>query len=145
MDIGVVNIRKKADLIHELHSYKILAQMNDYFFKLVKAKREFVWHRQPETDEVFICIQGSFSIELRDRTLTLTAGDMAVIPRDMKHRPVCPNECCVMLIEPKGTVNTGTAGGELTDTDLEWIRRGRYSVPHRSYGSVRNVHPVTAA
>ncbi len=59
MDIRVINIRKKADLIHELHAYRIIAQMNDYYFKLVKAKRGFVWHRHPETDEVFICIQGS--------------------------------------------------------------------------------------
>jgi mannose-6-phosphate isomerase-like protein (cupin superfamily) len=95
--------------------------MNDYYFKQVKARREFVWHRHPETDEVFICIEGRFKIELRNRTLDLKEGDLVVIPRDREHRPVCPEECCVMPIEPKGTVNTGTAGGDLTDTALEWI------------------------
>jgi len=74
MDIRVVNIREKADLIRELHSYKVIAQMNNYLFRLVKAKRTFVWHRHPETDEVFICIQGRFRIELRDRTLNLKEG-----------------------------------------------------------------------
>jgi mannose-6-phosphate isomerase-like protein (cupin superfamily) len=121
MDIRVVSIREKSDLIQDLHSCKVIARMNDYYFKLVKAKREFIWHRHPETDEVFFCIQGNFSIGLRDRTPDLTEGDMVVIPRDVEHRPVCTNGCCVMLIEPEGTVNTGTAGGDLTDTDLEWI------------------------
>jgi mannose-6-phosphate isomerase-like protein (cupin superfamily) len=113
--------------------------MNDYYFKLVKAKRTFVWHRHPETDEVFICIQGSFSIELREKILDLQEGDMVVIPRDVDHRPVCPEECCVMLIEPKGTVNTGTAGGELTDTDPEWIW---YPITRCCHGSIRIVSPL---
>ena len=87
----------------------------------MKARREFVWHRHPETDEVFICIEGKFFLEFRDRRLELREGEMAVVPKGMEHRPVCPEVCCVMLIEPKETVNTGTAGGELTDTALAWI------------------------
>lgn len=121
MDIRVVNIREKADLIKELHSSNVIAQMNDYLFRLVKVKRTFVWHRHPETDEVFICVQGKFSIELRDRMLDLHEGEMVVIPRNIEHRPVCTEVCCAMLIEPKETVNTRTADGDLTDTALAWI------------------------
>jgi hypothetical protein len=54
MDIKIVNIRDKFSKLDELHSYKIIAQMNDYYFKIVKAKREFIWHNHPETDEVFL-------------------------------------------------------------------------------------------
>jgi mannose-6-phosphate isomerase-like protein (cupin superfamily) len=121
MDIRVVNLKEKAGLIKELHSYKVIAEMNDYYFKLVKAKREFVFHSHPETDEVFLAVEGSFKLEFRDRTLTLKEGDMVVVPKGVEHRPVCREECTVMLIEPKATVNTGNVKSDLTDTTLEWI------------------------
>jgi mannose-6-phosphate isomerase-like protein (cupin superfamily) len=121
MQIRTVNIQDKANLITELHAYKIIAQMNDYYFKLVKAKREFVWHRHPETDEVFIGIQGKFKLATRDEVFDINEGEMIVVPRGIEHKPICDEECCVMLIEPKETINTGTTGGSLTDTNLEWI------------------------
>jgi len=121
MEINVINIKKKAGLFKELHSYKVIAQMNDYYFKLVKAKREFIWHQHPETDEVFYVVEGKMKIALRDKTLSLKEGEMVVIPKGVDHKPVCATECCVMLIEPKDTINTGNAGGSLTDTKLEWI------------------------
>jgi len=121
MNIEVICFADKFDKIEELHSYKVIAQMNNYYFKLVRAKREFIWHQHPETDEVFMVIAGNLVIELRDRTLHLTEGEMVVIPKGVEHKPLCKEECKILLIEPKGTVNTGNAGGELTDTDLEWI------------------------
>jgi mannose-6-phosphate isomerase-like protein (cupin superfamily) len=121
MDIQVVNLKEKARKITELHKYKLVAQMNDYQFKLVKARREFVWHKHPETDEVFLIIEGVLRIELRDKSLVLHEGEMVVIPKGIEHRPVCKDVVCCMLIEPAGTVNTGSTGGALTDTDLEWI------------------------
>ncbi len=121
MEIKVVNIKGKADLITELHRYKVIAEMNDYYFKLVKAKREFVLHQHPETDEVFITVQGQFKIALRDKVINLSEGDMVVIPKGVEHKPICEEECCVMLIEPKATINTGNTGGVLTDMELEWI------------------------
>lgn len=121
MDIHVVNLKEKADLITELHAYKRVAQMNDYGFKLVKARREFIWHRHPDTDEVFFAVEGGFDIELREKRLTLAQGDMVVIPKNVEHKPICRDLCTIMLIEPKGTVNTGDAGGDLTDTEVEAI------------------------
>jgi len=121
MDISVVNLAEKADKIKELHSYKIVAQMNDYYFKLGKHRRDFIWHKHPETDEVFMVIEGNLRIDLRDKTLNLAKGDMVVIPKGVEHKPCCTEECTILLIEPTGTLNTGDAGGDLTDTDFEWI------------------------
>ncbi|MEW5735438.1 MAG: cupin domain-containing protein [Thermodesulfobacteriota bacterium] len=121
MTVSVINLKEKADRIRELHAYKVVAKMNDYYFKLVKAKREFIWHRHPETDEVFLVLDGSLTIELRDGAIVLEPGEMAVIPKGVEHKPVCREECTILLIEPAATVNTGDAGGDLTDTDLEWI------------------------
>src|SRR5512147_2488550 len=121
MDIRIVNLREKADLIHELHAYKLVAQMNDYDFKIVKMKREFIWHRHDETDEVFMVIDGSLEISLRDRVLDMNAGDLTVIPKGVDHKPASREGCTVLLIEPSGTSNTGNTGGPLTDRELEWI------------------------
>jgi len=121
MDISVVNFKEKARKIMELHKYKIIAQMNDYQFKLVKARREFIWHKHPETDEMFMVIEGVLHIELRNKTIVLHEGEMVVIPKGTEHKPVCKDVVCCLLIEPAGTVNTGNAGGALTDSDVEWI------------------------
>lgn len=121
MEIRVVNLEQKANLITERHKYKLIAELNDYQFKLIKAKREFVWHSHPETDEVFFIVQGEMKLAFRDKLFDLNKGEMIVVPRGVEHKPICDTECTVMLIEPKGTLNTGTAGGSLTDTDLEWI------------------------
>jgi mannose-6-phosphate isomerase-like protein (cupin superfamily) len=121
MKIKKVNFQEKADLIKELHAYKVIAQMNNYYFKLVKAKRDFVWHQHPETDEVFVGIQGKFKVATREKVFEIFEGEMIVVPKGVEHKPICDEECCVMLIEPKETVNTGNAGGALTDTKLEWI------------------------
>lgn len=121
MEVRVINFREKFQQITELHKYKVIAQMNEYYFKLVKAKREFIWHQHPETDEAFVLIEGKMQIELRDQTLHLLKGEMVVIPKGVEHKPVCREVCHLLLIEPADTVNTGNAGGELTDTELEWI------------------------
>lgn len=121
MDVSVINVKGKFRQIKELHSYKIIARMNDYHFKLVRAKREFIWHKHPETDEVFIVIKGQLRIDLRKKALDLKAGEMAVIPKGMEHKPSCIKECWVMLVEPAGTLNTGDAGGVLADSRQEWV------------------------
>jgi len=121
MDIEVINLEEKFAKIEEQLSPKIIAQMNDYHFKIVKFQGEFVWHEHPDTDEVFLVIDGSLQINLRDKILHLKKGEMAVIPKGLEHKPFAKEECKVMLIEPEGTLNTGDAGGELTITELEWI------------------------
>ena len=95
--------------------------MNDYQFKLLKVQGEFVWHDHPETDEVFIVINGVLDIEFRDGKVTLESGEMFVIPKGVEHRPVAKNECKMMLVEPKGVVNTGDAGGQWTAENDVWV------------------------
>ncbi len=116
-----INLQNKFDLFSDHWSPRIIAQMNDYHFKLVKIQGEFVWHSHADTDEVFIVRDGSMEIHLRDGVVTLNEGEMFVVPRGIEHKPYAANECQVMLVEPAGTVNTGDAGGELTaETDI-WI------------------------
>jgi mannose-6-phosphate isomerase-like protein (cupin superfamily) len=121
MDISVVNLEEKFAKFEEQLSPKIIAQMNNYHFKLVKSQGEFIWHKHPETDEVFMIIEGNFQIHLRDKVLQLKKGEMVVIPKGVEHKSLAKEECKVLLIEPEGTLNTGDAGGDLTVTELEWI------------------------
>jgi mannose-6-phosphate isomerase-like protein (cupin superfamily) len=121
MGLAVVNLKEKFDKLEELHAYRIVAQMNDVHFKLVRARRAFIWHSHPETDEVFMVFEGTLRIDLRDQVLELKEGDMTVIPKGVEHKPSCKEECRILLIEPAGTLNTGDAGGALTDTSEVWI------------------------
>jgi mannose-6-phosphate isomerase-like protein (cupin superfamily) len=121
VSISVVNIKKKFNKIEQLHKYKRIARMNEIDFKLVRMKREFIWHKHPETDEVFMVIDGNLQIHLRGKTLQLEKGEMVVIPKGVEHKPVSRKECKILLIEPAATVNTGDAGGALTDDEVEWI------------------------
>ena len=121
MDIRVVNVETKASQIQDLNKYKLIAELNEYQFKLIRAKREFIFHAHPETDEMFFVIEGQMQLALRDRIFPLRKGELIVVPKGVEHKPICPEECVVMLIEPKNTLNTGNVGGPLTDTELEWI------------------------
>jgi mannose-6-phosphate isomerase-like protein (cupin superfamily) len=121
MTRAVVNFKEKLALFTEQWSPKIVAQMNDYHFKVVKLQGEFIWHSHPETDETFIVVEGEMDIEFRDGAATLRKGEMLVVPRGVEHRPVAEKECHVLLVEPVGTPNTGDAGGERTVTDPDWI------------------------
>ncbi len=116
-----INLRDKLSMFDEHYSPRVIAEMNDYQFKLVKTKGEFVWHDHPETDEVFIILEGSLDIEFRDGKVTLNTGEMFVVPKGVEHRPVARQECHLLLVEPKGVVNTGGSGGELTAQNDVWI------------------------
>jgi mannose-6-phosphate isomerase-like protein (cupin superfamily) len=95
--------------------------MNDYQFKLVKILGEFVWHSHTDTDEVFIVLDGTMTLEFRDKTVPLSTGELCVVPKGVEHRPVAAQECCVMLVEPRGVVNTGDSGGAYTAQNDVWV------------------------
>ena len=116
-----INIEEKFAKFSEPYSPRVIAEMNDYQFKLVRTQGEFVWHDHPDTDEVFIVIEGELDILFRDGKVTLKTGEIFVIPRGVEHKPVAQGECKVMLIEPRGVVNTGDAGGELTAENDVWV------------------------
>jgi len=119
--MGKVNFQDKLAKFSEHWTPKVIAEMNDYQFKLVKIQGEFVWHNHSDTDEVFIIIEGSMKIEFDEETVELNEGEMYVVPKGVQHKPYAENECKVMLVEPKGVVNTGESDGELTAENDVWI------------------------
>jgi mannose-6-phosphate isomerase-like protein (cupin superfamily) len=121
MEYTPINLKEKLAKFSDYWSPKIIAQMNDYHFKLVKFQGDFVWHRHDDTDEVFIALDGEMSIELREGKVNLKAGEMFVVSKGLEHKPHAEKECKIMLIEPVGTINTGNAGGDLTAEDNVWI------------------------
>ena len=88
---------------------KIIGELNGQQVKLAKFQGAFDWHHHEQEDELFLVLRGSFRMELRDRVIELTEGDMLIVPRGVEHRPVAEAECAVMLFEPAGTLNTGSA------------------------------------
>ena len=121
MDYCPINFKEKLSKFTQHWSPKVIAEMNDYQFKLVKVKGEFVWHNHPDTDEVFIVLDGKLDIEFRDGKVTLSSGEMFVIPKGKEHKPSAENECQIMLVEPCGVINTGNTGGGLTVKNDIWI------------------------
>ena len=116
-----INFAEKLSKFTDHWSPKVIAEMNDYQFKLAKLEGEFIWHNHPETDEVFIVIEGSMSIELEDGVVELNAGEMYVVPKGVMHKPFAEKECKIMLVEPRGVVNTGEESSDLTAENDIWI------------------------
>ena len=121
MSYAAINFRDKFSRFSQQWSPRVIAEMNDYQFKLVKLQGEFVWHRHEDTDEVFIVLAGAMSIEFRDGRVDLRQGEMYVVPRGVEHLPRAEAECSLMLVEPRGVVNTGDAGGALTAENDVWV------------------------
>ncbi len=121
MDYKSIDFNEKFTKFSEHWSPKIIAEMNDYQFKLVKLQGDFVWHDHKDTDEVFIVLAGEMIIEFRDGEVRISSGEMFVVPKGLEHKPYAENECQILLIEPCGVVNTGETGGELTAENDSWI------------------------
>ena len=116
-----INLASKYKKIKEHWSPKVVAEMNDYQFKLAKIKNDFIWHSHEDTDETFIVIEGKICIEFEDETVELSEGEMIVVPKGKRHRPYADKEAKIMLIEPKGVRNTGDIVSDLTSDDNQWI------------------------
>jgi mannose-6-phosphate isomerase-like protein (cupin superfamily) len=114
-----VNLAEKLGLLSEHYSPGIVGYMNDYKLVVVKLKGEFVWHKHDETDDFFLVLEGRLTIQLRDRDVVLEQGELLVVPAGVEHCPRADEEAHVLLIEPRGTVNTGDAGGALTAAERE--------------------------
>ena len=114
-----VSIAQKFSLFREQWQPKIVARVNDYDVMVVRVEGEFVWHSHAETDDFFFVLEGELDIELRDRTVTLTAGELFVVPKGVDHRPVArKGEVKLLLIEPQDTPNTGDNRTAVTKVDL---------------------------
>ena len=121
MNYQSVNFQDKLQKFSEHWSPKIIAQMNDYHFKIVKIQGEFIWHDHPETDEVFMVLKGQLKILFRDGQVVLQEGEMFVVPKGLEHKPLAEQECHILLVEPAGTVNTGDLVNERTAANDVWI------------------------
>jgi mannose-6-phosphate isomerase-like protein (cupin superfamily) len=121
MDYTAIRFEEKFAKIHDHWSPRVVAEMNDYQFKLLKIEGDFVWHSHAETDEAFIVMDGELRIDFRDGAVTLRPGEMFVVPKGVEHKPYAASEVRMMLIEPRGVVNTGDVGGELTAENDVWV------------------------
>ena len=116
-----INFKSKFQKFEDHWSPKVIAEMNDYQFKLVKIEKDFIWHKHDETDEVFIVMEGKIFIEFEDEVVEINEGEMIVVPKGVKHKPYAEKEAKIMLIEPRGIVNTGDRENKLTATNDQWI------------------------
>jgi mannose-6-phosphate isomerase-like protein (cupin superfamily) len=122
MRLSKINFDDKfSKLLDEDYSVRIIAKMNDYEFKIVKFKGEFVWHSHPDTDETFIILNGKMLMHLRDEVIEVNAGEMIVIPKGVDHKPASKEGYQALLIEPEGVPNTGDIESEITINKVEWI------------------------
>ena len=116
-----INLLSKFKRFNDTWSPKVIAEMNEYQFKLAKIENEFIWHTHEDTDEVFIVLEGKMGIEFEDETVELEAGEMIVVPKGKRHKPFAEKEAKIMLVEPRGVVNTGDVKNELTAENDQWI------------------------
>jgi mannose-6-phosphate isomerase-like protein (cupin superfamily) len=121
MRYAPINFRDKLGQIAESWQPRVIAEMNDYQFKLVKLAGDFIWHDHQDTDETFIVIEGELRIDFRDGAVIVKAGEMFVVPKGVEHKPYAGREVQLLLIEPRGVPNTGGAGGERTAPNDLWI------------------------
>ena len=120
-DRKAINFSDKLERITDLWQPRVIAEMNDYQFKLVRIEGDFVWHDHPETDETFIVLEGVLRIDFRDGAVRIGPGEMFVVPKGVEHKPFAENEVRLLLIEPRGVLNTGHAGGDRTAKNDRWI------------------------
>jgi mannose-6-phosphate isomerase-like protein (cupin superfamily) len=109
-----INLAEKLALLEKPYEPGIVGFVNDYKLQVVKVNGPFVWHKHEETDDFFLVISGHLTIHLRDRDVELEPGEIFVVPRGVEHCPDAQEETHVLLIEPRDTVNTGDAGGDMT-------------------------------
>ena len=114
-----VNLAAAFAQLDDAYSPVIVGYLNDYKLVVVKPRGEFVWHKHDDTDDFFLVLEGRLTIQLRDRDVELGPGELYVVPRGVEHCPRADEETHVLLIEPRGTVNTGDTGGPLTREERE--------------------------
>ena len=116
-----VNLSEKLARFGEHWQPRTVGQFNGHDLMVVKVKGEFVWHDHKDTDETFIVLEGEMLLKFRNKEVKLRSGEMYVVPKGVEHKPCAENECKILVIEPRGVINTGDAGGELTINEDQWI------------------------
>jgi mannose-6-phosphate isomerase-like protein (cupin superfamily) len=116
-----ISFSEKFGLFTEHWKPRVVAEMNEYQFKIVKLKGDFVWHEHKDTDETFIVMDGDLRIDFRDGAVHVSGGEMFVVPKGVEHKPFAEEEVKLLLIEPRGVLNTGEEAGERTAENDVWI------------------------
>lgn len=116
-----INLAEKFLTFNDYFNPRITGELNGQQVKLVKFKGEFVWHHHDNEDELFYVVKGCFDMHLRDKTISLNAGEFLIVPRGVEHKPVAKEEVEIMLFEPAATLNTGNVENELTRKELKHI------------------------
>jgi len=116
-----INLAHKFSLFTEHWEPRVIAEMNDYQFKIVKIQGDFVWHDHKDTDETFLVLEGRLRIDFRDGSVELCPGEMFIVPKGVEHKPYAEHEVKMMLIEPRGVKNTGSESSERTAPNDVWI------------------------
>jgi mannose-6-phosphate isomerase-like protein (cupin superfamily) len=116
-----VNFAEKLGLFADRWQPRVIAELNDYQVKIVRIEGDFIWHDHPETDEAFLVLDGQLRIDFRNGAVVLEPGELFVVPKGVEHKPYAAGEVQLLLIEPRGVVNTGQAGGERTALNDVWI------------------------
>lgn len=116
-----INFAQKFSLFSEQWAPKVVAEMNDYQFKIVRLEGDFIWHIHADTDEAFLVLEGELRIDFRDGDVLLRRGELYVVPKGIEHKPYAEHEVKLMLIEPRGVLNTGDEAGERTAQNDVWI------------------------
>lgn len=121
MEYTPINFAEKLTRIPDQWHPRVIAELNDYQFKLVRIEGDFVWHHHQDTDEAFLVLDGTLRIDFRDGAVTIGSGEMFVVPKGVEHKPFAALEVKLLLIEPSGVRNTGNEGGQRTAPNDIWI------------------------
>tara|TARA_B100000674_G_scaffold1549_1_gene1259 strand:+ start:4724 stop:5089 length:366 start_codon:yes stop_codon:yes gene_type:complete len=116
-----INLQNKFSKFTKHWSPRVVAEMNDYQFKIAKIKGEFVWHNHKESDETFIVIEGQMKIKFRESEVQLSEGELFVVPKGVDHKPYAEKECKILVIEPRGIINTGENESRFTMKKDIWV------------------------
>jgi mannose-6-phosphate isomerase-like protein (cupin superfamily) len=114
--IAATPLLEACAALTEHWSPKVVGRVNDAYVKVAKLLGEFVWHRHEHEDEMFLVLKGTLEIRYEDASVTLQAGEFAIVPKGVLHQPVAREECLIALIEPVATLHTGTTVSPLTKT-----------------------------
>ncbi len=116
-----VNLPQKLATFDDYFNPRIVGELNGQLVKLVKFQGEFIWHHHDHEDELFYVVKGSFDMHMRDKIVTVNAGEFLIMPRGVEHKPVATEEVEIMLFEPATTLNTGNIENEMTVRNPEKV------------------------
>jgi mannose-6-phosphate isomerase-like protein (cupin superfamily) len=121
MTLDKINIKDKLQLLNDHWNPRIIAELNGQQIKAVKMLGTFDWHHHENEDEMFLVMEGTLTLEFRDKTVRIAEGEFIVVPKGVEHRPVAEEEVAILLFEPASTLNTGNITNNRTKERLDKI------------------------